>query len=94
MGIEPNTQETRFDCRPINRQSISQLFPNQAVLGSQTAASKSYDFGQVVGLASGLGELPLQELIERADVVCPPVLSRTNLAEIFHRKLFPPQTDY
>src|SRR5580700_87422 len=40
------------------------------------------DGHQVVGLASGLWELPLQELIERTDVVHPPVLPCPNLAQI------------
>src|ERR1039458_9838657 len=40
------------------------------------------DGHQVVGLASGFRELPLQELVERTDVVHPPVLSCPNLAEI------------
>jgi len=34
MEIEANAQETEFDCWPINRQGISQLFRNQAVLAS------------------------------------------------------------
>src|SRR5271169_4000110 len=40
------------------------------------------DRHQVVGLASGLRELPFQELIKRADVVHPPVLSCSNLTQI------------
>jgi hypothetical protein len=40
------------------------------------------DSHEVIGLAPGLRELSLQELIKRTDVLDPPVLSRSNLAQI------------